>query len=158
MDASVNIETRGECCQRNCSVTFRHEHGQALSNGPFSGTNGEPGDVRCCEHGRIWGFAVSNMRIDQWELLSPLWTPVQYRRAVRALRKEVVVTEQKRHGWLPMKVRISVLLAAVVVGPAVAVLAGGSRAEVLWSVAASVVSMVVLDQLYAWIDRRDRRG
>ncbi|GHH57909.1 hypothetical protein [Lentzea cavernae] len=68
------------------------------------------------------------------------------------------MTSQKTHGYLPLKVRIPVLLAAVVVGPAVAVLAGGFGPEVLWAFASSVMSMVVLDQLYAWIDRRDRRG
>lgn len=71
---------------------------------------------------------------------------------------DVDTSEQKPRGYLPFKVRIAVLLAAVVVGPAVAVLAGGSRADVLWAFASSVVSMVLLDQLYAWMDRRDRRG
>ena len=68
------------------------------------------------------------------------------------------MTGQKTHGYLPPNVRIPVLLAAVAVGPAVAVLAAGSGSEILWAFASSVVSMVALDQLYAWMDRREHRG
>lgn len=69
-----------------------------------------------------------------------------------------LVTEQKSRGYLPFKVRVSVLIVAVVLGPVVTALVSGFRADALRSIPAAVVAAVVLDQLYAWIDRRDRRG
>lgn len=89
---AANIETAQCRCRRDCSRTFRHEHGSALPGGPFPGTAAEPGDVRRCEHGRIWCYRETNWGltaasgIDVWEQLAWWWEPIRYARAVRALR------------------------------------------------------------------------
>lgn len=82
----ANIATETQRCLLDCARTFHREHGEALPGGPFPGTWGEPGDVRRCEHGRIWGFASTGTFIDLWEPVSVFWTPIRYLRAARALR------------------------------------------------------------------------
>lgn len=89
-DTAANIETDAARCRRKCARTFRGQHGAALPGGPFPGTQGEPGDVRRCEHGRVWAFDEPRSRFewptfDLWESLGPLSTPIRYRRAVRSL-------------------------------------------------------------------------
>lgn len=68
------------------------------------------------------------------------------------------MTGQRPRGWLPPRVRITVVLAAVVLGPIITVLVGGFRAEALWSIPGCVVAALVMDQVYAWLDRLDRKG
>jgi hypothetical protein len=85
---SANVSTAREVCERECARTFHGEHGGALPGGPFPGTNGHEGDVRRCEHGRVWEFepqVLYTAGIDVWRLISPWWEPLRYRRAVRAL-------------------------------------------------------------------------
>jgi hypothetical protein len=49
---------------------------------------GQPGDVRRCEHGRIMlGFEVPGTIPPYWRDLSPIWTPILYRRALNALTR-----------------------------------------------------------------------
>jgi hypothetical protein len=60
-----------------------------VPGGPFPGTQAEAGDVRRCEHGRIWSYVKDvpfDYTIDHWETLSWFWNPVRFARAVRALR------------------------------------------------------------------------
>jgi hypothetical protein len=86
---SVSIMTAKERCASKCSRTFRGEHGQAVPGGPFPGTQAEEGDVRRCEHGRIWAYVKqtpNDYTIDHWEQLSRFWNPVRFARAARALR------------------------------------------------------------------------
>lgn len=51
------------------------------------------GDVRLCEHFRIWKATGRTVRgyfyneLDGWERLSLLWTPIQYHRAFKALHE-----------------------------------------------------------------------
>lgn len=89
MSDRVSIETPRERCLARCSRTFRYGHGDALRGGPFPGSHGEAGDVRRCEHGQVWLFeemTPHDFTIDHWTPLSRFWNPVQYGRAVRALR------------------------------------------------------------------------
>ena len=84
----ANILTSRQQCRRECSRTFHFEHGGALPGGPFPGTAGDPGDIRRCEHGRMWRFVGTERGgnwIDLWEPLSPVWNPIAWRRARRAL-------------------------------------------------------------------------
>ena len=52
-----------------------------------------PGDVRRCEHGKVWLYdrevegRFFNTLI-RWRRVHPLWEPITYRRAVRALKEE----------------------------------------------------------------------
>ena len=58
---------------------------------PSEGENprwGWPGDVRVCVHGVIMlGVEVPGSVPAYWRDLSPIWTPVLYRRAKHALRE-----------------------------------------------------------------------
>lgn len=83
---SANI-LRG-CAATDCHRTFHFEHGGALPGGPFPGTSGKPGDVRRCEHGKVWRYRrteTGGSWIDVWERVSRFWEPFVYRRAIRAL-------------------------------------------------------------------------
>jgi hypothetical protein len=84
-DVRPTIETSGQRCRRSCARTFRYER-----VGGLHGTLADPSDVRRCGHQRIWictgTTEVGFVAVDVWEQLSPVWTPVRYRRAVRALR------------------------------------------------------------------------
>lgn len=81
---SANV-LRG-CDATACHRTFTADHGGAVPGGPFPGTFGSKGDVRRCEHGRVWIFARSEAyRIDIWRPVSRFWEPVIYRRAIREL-------------------------------------------------------------------------
>lgn len=81
---SANV-LRG-CDAARCHRTFAHKHGGALPGGPFPGTNGKDGDVRRCEHGKVWAFVrCEGYRIDVWRRLSRFWEPLAYRRAAAAL-------------------------------------------------------------------------
>ena len=56
---------------------------------------GRPGDVRRCEHGRVMlGYEVPGTVPPYWMDLSPIFTPIRYRRAIRALLAE----ERREHG------------------------------------------------------------
>lgn len=46
----------------------------------------DPGDVRRCPHGRLMvAYTVLGLAACQWWTLSPVWTPVLWWRARRAL-------------------------------------------------------------------------
>jgi hypothetical protein len=54
---------------------------------------GRPGDLRRCEHGRLQirtevgpGSRSMGPGTDWWRDLSPIWTPILYRRAMKALK------------------------------------------------------------------------
>lgn len=88
----TNILTSRQHCRRDCSRTFHSTYGGALPGGPFPGTMGTLGDVRRCEHGRLWQFAEIHYGgnwIDRWEPLSRFWNPIAWRRASRALTEAV---------------------------------------------------------------------
>ncbi len=77
---SANI-LRG-CDAANCDRTFALEHGAALPGGPFPGTCASRGDVRVCEHGKVWIFVYcEGYRIDVWRRVSRFLEPLTYRRA-----------------------------------------------------------------------------
>ena len=49
---------------------------------------GSAGDVRRCEHGRVMiGYERPGLIPAEWADLSPVFDPIKYRRAVRALAK-----------------------------------------------------------------------
>ena len=74
------------CAAERCHRTFTHEHGGALPDGPFPGTMGSQGDVRRCEHGKVWIFVgCEAYTIDVWREVSRFWEPITYARAVRAM-------------------------------------------------------------------------
>ena len=76
-------------CRRDCARTWRYEHGASCPGGPFPGTFGSEGDVRRCEHGRIWLYRPDcyhhGSNFDIWRRLTPWGNPILHRRAVRAL-------------------------------------------------------------------------
>lgn len=83
MTASI----RKEGCRYECSTTWRGDHGPDRS---IPGTYASEGDVRQCEHGRLWlftGEAQSRYFTvhDCWRRLSRWWDPIVFRRAKRAL-------------------------------------------------------------------------
>jgi hypothetical protein len=50
---------------------------------------GRPGDVKRCRHGKVMlGYEVPGLIPAKWMTLSPIWTPIRYRRAVRALQEQ----------------------------------------------------------------------
>ncbi|MGW4126384.1 hypothetical protein [Nocardia sp. NPDC004711] len=69
----ANILKRRQCCEFDCPTTIRLQ--------PY-------GDVRRCEHGQIWMY-LPGWSGFHWVRLSPMLNPLKYRRAVRALAKEV---------------------------------------------------------------------
>lgn len=75
-ERTANVRTPRQRCHDTCSRTFRHEHGASVPGGPFPGTLADPGDVRRCEHGRLWTFdpytSRGDYRIDHWRRLYPL--------------------------------------------------------------------------------------
>ena len=76
------------CAAESCDRTFRQEHGGAVPGGPFPGTHAESGDVRLCEHGKVWLYTrTEGWSIDLWVRLHPLASPIRYRRALRALER-----------------------------------------------------------------------
>jgi hypothetical protein len=86
----MSVTIRRPNCRRDCRQTWRHEHGAALPGGPFPGTLAQEGDVRRCEHGRIWYCPkepsdASNF--DQWERLTWWGTPIRYQQARKSLRE-----------------------------------------------------------------------
>ncbi|NUR80782.1 MAG: hypothetical protein HOQ21_10100 [Dermatophilaceae bacterium] len=102
----ANIETRQEKCLRNCERTFRYIH---------DATRGEPGDVRYCDHGRVWTFDHDTGHIDVWEWLSPVFNPIRYARAVRALRQRPgTATVQRNADGTRTVVRADYLLAVAI--------------------------------------------
>lgn len=88
-----NISTAKETCLRECRKTWRGEHGGALSGGPFPGTQAKAGDVRRCEHGRIWEYSVdyvpNHLTFDYWYHLDWFRYPIQRHRAKVALARGV---------------------------------------------------------------------
>lgn len=84
---------RGQCLHE-CSVTWHCEHGGALPDGPFPGTDGESGDVRRCEHGRLWLFTRSRENsfyclMDCWRPINRWLEPRLYRKTQRLLAAPV---------------------------------------------------------------------
>lgn len=80
------LTSRG--CRDECAITWRYSHGSAWDTRP--GTNGYPGDVRRCEHGRLWIFErhftnTYYCEMDRWQPISRWWRPLLYRKASRAL-------------------------------------------------------------------------
>lgn len=77
--SGANIRTPRQRCLRGCATTH-WEHYPASTD-----------DVRRCEHGRIWWCPPQSpyCTIARWESLSRFWTPIKYRRAVRAISQEV---------------------------------------------------------------------
>lgn len=75
-------------CAYDCQRTWHSEHGGALPGGPFPGTGGGPGDVRRCEHGRLWIYKATDHPMDYWRRLSWFWEPITYRRAQAALNAQ----------------------------------------------------------------------
>lgn len=72
----VNV-LRDGCVKAECHRTFRQS-----KNG---GTWGAKGDVRRCEHGRLWIYVGSErLTIDVWRRLT-LGERIRHRRAVRDL-------------------------------------------------------------------------
>jgi len=89
---TANILTGRRQCARACGYTYWRTHGTPSL-----------GDVRRCEHDRIWmanGRKRENtwfMALDEWDRLSWLWTPIDMVRARRALnRREVSGDEWAR--------------------------------------------------------------
>jgi len=84
----VNANVKAGRCKFECSKAWKGEHGSAVPGGPFPGTHGSEGDVRRCEHGRIWSYVGgdASYQFDHWERLRWWEFPMRYRRAVRALR------------------------------------------------------------------------
>lgn len=80
------------CAATSCHRTWHFEYGASVPGGPFPGTHARAGDVRRCEHGKVWLFhrlAPHGSWFDMWERIHPLSEPIVYRRAIRALaRKE----------------------------------------------------------------------
>lgn len=70
----ANIATERMRCADGCSKTKRDV------------TAGRVGDVRRCEHGRLWQWGARGGYMDIWSRLSWGIEPIKYRRAVRALR------------------------------------------------------------------------
>lgn len=70
---TANILTVRQQCRLRCP---------ARTEGP------RVGDVRRCEHGRLWLYRWGAF-INYWSRLRPWLNPLAYRRAVRALRQEV---------------------------------------------------------------------
>ena len=74
-------------CRRECAVTWHSWHGPGRET---PGTQGHPGAVRLCEHGRVWQFERTFENrffcdMDRWRPVSKWWPPLLYRRALRAL-------------------------------------------------------------------------
>lgn len=74
-------------CAHECKTTWAVEHGGALPGGPFPGEYAREGDVRRCEHGKVWEYdpVDSSYRINHWRQLHWFWDGAKYRRAVRLL-------------------------------------------------------------------------
>ncbi len=92
--SQANILTDRQTCARECSSTWRHEHGASVPGGPFPGTMAEPGDVRRCEHGKYWQFDRTSVGTfftthDLWRRLHPMLSPIAYVRARKALNADV---------------------------------------------------------------------
>lgn len=87
---SANI-LRGRCAN-DCRVTWHSDHGPDRET---PGTSGSPGDVRRCEHGRIWIYEQTFTNrfycaMDRWHRVSRFFEPITFRRAVRALAQSTI--------------------------------------------------------------------
>ena len=80
----ANVNTTAQKCALKCRNTFRTSYGP---DGSLPGTFGKPGDVRRCDHGRVWTFTDESYGLDYWMRLSPVLSPIRYLRAIRALRR-----------------------------------------------------------------------
>lgn len=74
-------------CRHECARTWAVEHGGALPGGPFPGHWGSKGDVRRCEHGRLWLWQECPRphSVNYWRRISRFWEPLVYRRAAKAI-------------------------------------------------------------------------
>lgn len=75
--SGVVMNEREGRCLHECRVTWNGEHGGSLPGGPFPGTSGKPGDLRVCEHGRVWRYAETftnrfYCQMDRWTRVSRL--------------------------------------------------------------------------------------
>ena len=82
--ATGNIQRE---CEDGCSVTWHTDYGP---NGSLPGTRGAHGDVRRCDHGRVWLYEETFMNryycsMDRWRALSKFRNWRLHKRAVRAL-------------------------------------------------------------------------
>lgn len=69
----------------------RYCHSPAMDHHDFA----RPGDVRRCEHGTIQeGYEQLGLVPVCWSDLSPILTPIRYRRAVRALDGRRALTDR----------------------------------------------------------------
>lgn len=87
---TANAFTDRQACAHHCRTTRKLTGGRDQRDGPYPGTYGEPGDVRRCEHGRVWLWRGTTegmffQPLDVWRRISRFGEPVRYRRAVRAI-------------------------------------------------------------------------
>lgn len=78
----MNRECEAGCRQAPMIKTFEYGHLRRLTPVPH-----ERGDVRLCSHGTIWycegQYGAGSFRYSGvWSILSPVWNPIKYRRAV----------------------------------------------------------------------------
>lgn len=91
---STSIQTAREACLRSCRTTFWRWEQDKPDGNPFP----KLGDVRRCEHGRIWTATQERtwglLNCDIWGPLSRFWSPIRYARAIRALPSPAQPTER----------------------------------------------------------------
>lgn len=77
--------------EQQCRTFCAHTRRYVYDGDP--GTCAEPAEARRCHHHRVWvcvdTVEIGRAAVDVWERLSPVWTPVRYRRARAALRSKV---------------------------------------------------------------------
>lgn len=91
---SANIRTG---CRYVCASTWRDSHGPSHS---LEGTHAEHGDVRYCEHGRLWRYIGTRenqffCQMDCWKRITRA-EPIIHRRAIRALAAAESVGGEQR--------------------------------------------------------------
>lgn len=81
--------------ENRASIQTPIQHHMRFCRGPRLNVEewGEPGDVRRCIHGRIMlAYEVMGTIPPYWRTLSPIFNPIAYRRARRALRPFTALT------------------------------------------------------------------
>jgi len=77
----MNILTEREEHKRYCTQPLTYY------NRCMAGAGGLHGDVRRCEHGKLMlGYTVPGLVPAMWRTLHPIWTPILFQRARRALQ------------------------------------------------------------------------
>lgn len=88
-----NVFKDKDRCARDCRTTWAIEHGGALPGGPFPGGYASAGDVRRCEHGKLWIYDEHENRrqvapsMNYWRRLNWFWYPIVSWRARRKLKQ-----------------------------------------------------------------------